>query len=45
MIHIGVPWFGRGGDVPRGAEAGIFAAEGWYGSSDNAFRIILTPSV
>lgn len=44
MIYIFVPWFGRGGDVLRGAEAGIFAAEGWYGSSGNAFRIILTPS-
>ena len=44
MIIFYVPWFGRGGATPRGAEAGIFAAEGWYGGSDNAFRIVLTPS-
>ncbi len=43
MIHISVPWYGRGGGAVRGAEAGIFAAEGWYGSSDNSFRVILTP--
>ena len=45
MINNGVPWFGRGGNVFRGSEAGIFATEGWYGSNGNAFRIILTPSV
>ena len=44
MINNGVPWVGRGGGSNRGAEAGIFASEGWYGNDNCGFRVILTPT-
>ena len=45
FIHIGYPWFVRGGLHSYGLDAGIFAFTNEYGrSSDNAsFRVVLTP--
>ena len=44
FIHIGYPWFVRGGLHSYGLDAGIFAFTNEYGrSSDNAsFRVVLT---
>ena len=39
------PWILRGGHYYDGTGAGIFSFISWHGGGDDAFRLILTPSI